>query len=83
MVGWFVAGIGVGLMIAPVYTDRAGLDRQVANAGKPVFLIPVTDVHVPVMKFKFQGISNDLLCAGISFGCSIGPRYHTWVCVVQ
>lgn len=29
-------------------------------------LQPIDDAHVPVMKFKFQGISTDLLYASVS-----------------
>lgn len=35
-------------------------------------LHPVPDAHVPVMKFKFDGISIDLLYASIS--CLIVPE---------
>lgn len=39
---------------------------MLAGMNEVTELQPISDAHVPVMKFKFQGISVDLLYAGIS-----------------
>jgi len=42
------------------------LHDKLAEMEEVTELQPVPDAHVPVMKFKFQGISIDLLYASIS-----------------
>lgn len=42
------------------------LHNILADMEEVTELQPVADAHVPVMKFKFQGISIDLLYASIS-----------------
>lgn len=42
------------------------LHNMLAEMEEVAELQPVPDAHVPVMKFKFQGISIDLLYASIS-----------------
>ena len=42
------------------------LHNILAEMEEVTELQPVPDAHVPVMKFKFQGISIDLLYASIS-----------------
>lgn len=42
------------------------LHDMLAEMEEVTELQPVPDAHVPVMKFKFQGISIDLLYASIS-----------------
>ena len=39
---------------------------MLAEMEEVTVLQPVPDAHVPVMKFKFQGISIDLLYASVS-----------------
>ncbi|XP_061358379.1 nuclear poly(A) polymerase 4-like isoform X2 [Gastrolobium bilobum] len=64
------------LCIGPSYVNREEdffytLHDILANMDEVTELQPVPDAHVPVMKFKFDGISIDLLYASIS--CLIVP----------
>lgn len=59
------------LCIGPSYVNREEdffiiLHDILAEMEEVTELQPVSDAHVPVMKFKFQGISIDLLYASIS-----------------
>ncbi|WJX35837.1 Nuclear poly(A) polymerase 4, variant 3 [Trifolium repens] len=59
------------LCIGPSYVNREQdffiiLHNILAEMEEVTELHPVPDAHVPVMKFKFQGISIDLLYASIS-----------------
>ncbi|KAI4355576.1 hypothetical protein L6164_004335 [Bauhinia variegata] len=59
------------LCIGPSYVNREEdffyiLHDVLANMEEVAELQPVPDAHVPVMKFKFDGISIDLLYASIS-----------------
>ncbi|KAK8602494.1 hypothetical protein V6N13_057877 [Hibiscus sabdariffa] len=59
------------LCIGPSYVNREEdffiiLHDILAEMQEVTELQPVPDAHVPVMKFKFQGISIDLLYASIS-----------------
>ncbi|KAJ8531381.1 hypothetical protein K7X08_026815 [Anisodus acutangulus] len=59
------------LCVGPSYVNRDEdffiiLHDILAEKEEVSELQPVTDAHVPVMKFKFQGISVDLLYASIS-----------------
>ncbi|AEC07762.1 Nucleotidyltransferase class I-like C-terminal [Arabidopsis thaliana x Arabidopsis arenosa] len=59
------------LCVGPSYVNREEdffiFFRDIlAEMEEVTELQPVTDAHVPVMKFKFQGISIDLLYASIS-----------------
>ncbi|XP_065849728.1 nuclear poly(A) polymerase 4 isoform X2 [Euphorbia lathyris] len=59
------------LCIGPSYVNREEdffiiLHDILAEMDEVTELQPVPDAHVPVMKFKFQGISIDLLYASIS-----------------
>ncbi|XP_028228282.1 nuclear poly(A) polymerase 4-like isoform X1 [Glycine soja] len=59
------------LCIGPSYVNREEdffviLHNILAEMEEVSELQPVPDAHVPVMKFKFQGISIDLLYASIS-----------------
>ncbi|CAI8599895.1 unnamed protein product [Vicia faba] len=59
------------LCIGPSYVNREEdffivLHNILAEMEEVTELQPVPDAHVPVMKFKFQGISIDLLYARIS-----------------
>ncbi|XVE70984.1 hypothetical protein DITRI_Ditri10aG0113700 [Diplodiscus trichospermus] len=59
------------LCIGPSYVNREKdffiiLHDILAEMEEVTELQPVPDAHVPVMKFKFQGISIDLLYASIS-----------------
>ncbi|XP_020883616.1 nuclear poly(A) polymerase 2 isoform X3 [Arabidopsis lyrata subsp. lyrata] len=59
------------LCVGPSYVNREEdffiiLRDMLAEMEEVTELQPVTDAHVPVMKFKFQGISIDLLYASIS-----------------
>ncbi|XP_057434821.1 nuclear poly(A) polymerase 4 isoform X2 [Lotus japonicus] len=59
------------LCIGPSYVNREedfffGLHDILAEMEEITELQPINDAHVPVMKFKFQGISIDLLYASIS-----------------
>ncbi|XP_010472608.1 PREDICTED: nuclear poly(A) polymerase 2-like isoform X2 [Camelina sativa] len=59
------------LCVGPSYVNREEdffiiLRGILAEMEEVTELQPVTDAHVPVMKFKFQGISIDLLYASIS-----------------
>ncbi|CAL0322065.1 unnamed protein product [Lupinus luteus] len=59
------------LCIGPRYVNREEdffftLHDILANTEEVTELQPVPDAHVPVMKFKFDGISIDLLYASIS-----------------
>ncbi|KAK6236790.1 hypothetical protein SCA6_012127 [Theobroma cacao] len=59
------------LCIGPSYVNREEdffiiLHDILAEMEEVTELQPVPDAHVPVMKFKFQGISIDLLYASIS-----------------
>ncbi|KAH0929841.1 hypothetical protein HID58_015568, partial [Brassica napus] len=59
------------LCVGPSYVNREEdffiiLRDILAEMEEVTDLQPVTDAHVPVMKFKFQGISIDLLYASIS-----------------
>ncbi|XP_024634299.1 nuclear poly(A) polymerase 4 isoform X2 [Medicago truncatula] len=59
------------LCIGPSYVNREQdffiiLHNILAEMEEVTELQPVPDAHVPVMKFKFQGISIDLLYASIS-----------------
>ncbi|XP_004510318.1 nuclear poly(A) polymerase 4-like isoform X2 [Cicer arietinum] len=65
------------LCIGPSYVNREEdffytLHDILANVDEVTELQPVPDAHVPVMKFKFHGISIDLLYASIS--CLIVPH---------
>ncbi|KAF1898499.1 hypothetical protein Lal_00032079 [Lupinus albus] len=65
------------LCIGPSYVNREEdffftLHDILANIEEVTELQPVPDAHVPVMKFKFDGISVDLLYASIS--CLIVPE---------
>ncbi|KAK3030205.1 hypothetical protein RJ639_038715, partial [Escallonia herrerae] len=59
------------LCVGPSYVNREGdffiiLHDILGEMEEVSELQPVPDAHVPVMKFKFQGISIDLLYASIS-----------------
>ncbi|KAH1237842.1 Nuclear poly(A) polymerase 2 [Glycine max] len=59
------------LCIGPSYVNREEdffytLHDILANIEEVTELQPIPDAHVPVMKFKFDGISIDLLYASIS-----------------
>ncbi|CAI9773592.1 unnamed protein product [Fraxinus pennsylvanica] len=59
------------LCVGPSYVNREedffyGLHNILAEMEEVTELQPVPDAHVPVMKFKFDGISIDLLYASIS-----------------
>ncbi|PSS01249.1 Nuclear poly(A) polymerase [Actinidia chinensis var. chinensis] len=59
------------LCIGPSYVNREEdffiiLHDMLAEMEEVVELQPVPDAHVPVMKFKFQGMSIDLLYASVS-----------------
>ncbi|KAJ7958840.1 nuclear poly(a) polymerase [Quillaja saponaria] len=59
------------LCVGPSYVNREEdffiiLHNILADMEEVTELQPVPDAHVPVMKFKFQGISVDLLYASIS-----------------
>ncbi|KAF7830096.1 nuclear poly(A) polymerase 4-like isoform X1 [Senna tora] len=59
------------LCVGPSYVNREEdffiiLHNILADMEEVTELQPVADAHVPVMKFKFQGISIDLLYASIS-----------------
>ncbi|KAM0944699.1 putative polynucleotide adenylyltransferase [Dioscorea sansibarensis] len=58
------------LCVGPSYINREDffiiLHRILENMEEVTELQPVPDAHVPVMKFKFRGISIDLLYASIS-----------------
>ncbi|RYR47341.1 hypothetical protein Ahy_A07g033277 isoform A [Arachis hypogaea] len=59
------------LCVGPSYVNREEdffiiLHNILAEMEEVTELQPVPDAHVPVMKFKFQGISIDLLYASIS-----------------
>ncbi|XP_034903556.1 nuclear poly(A) polymerase 4 isoform X1 [Populus alba] len=59
------------LCVGPSYVNREEdffitLHDKLAEMEEVTELQPVPDAHVPVMKFKFQGISIDLLYASIS-----------------
>ncbi|MBA0690483.1 hypothetical protein Goari_008154, partial [Gossypium aridum] len=59
------------LCVGPSYVNREEdffiiLHDILAEMEEVTELQPVPDAHVPVMKFKFQGISIDLLYASIS-----------------
>ncbi|KAK7261763.1 hypothetical protein RIF29_28082 [Crotalaria pallida] len=59
------------LCVGPCYANREEdfffiLHDMLANTEEVTELQPVPDAHVPVMKFKFAGISIDLLYASIS-----------------
>ncbi|CAH8335759.1 unnamed protein product [Eruca vesicaria subsp. sativa] len=59
------------LCVGPSYVNREEdffiiLRDILAEMEEVTDLQPVTDAHVPVMKFKFQGISIDLLYASVS-----------------
>ncbi|KAK7255476.1 hypothetical protein RIF29_28886 [Crotalaria pallida] len=65
------------LCIGPSYVNREEdffftLHDILANMEEVTELQPVPDAHVPVMKFKFDGISIDLLYASIS--CLVVPE---------
>ncbi|KAF7843406.1 nuclear poly(A) polymerase 4-like [Senna tora] len=65
------------LCIGPSYVNREEdfffvLHDILANISQVTELQPVPDAHVPVMKFKFDGISIDLLYASIS--CLVVPE---------
>ncbi|KAJ0090290.1 hypothetical protein Patl1_12964 [Pistacia atlantica] len=60
-----------GLCVGPSYISREEdffiiLHDILAEMEEVTELQPIPDAHVPVMKFKFQGISIDLLYASIS-----------------
>ncbi|KAL5822703.1 hypothetical protein ACOSQ4_020603 [Xanthoceras sorbifolium] len=59
------------LCVGPSYVNREEdfffiLHNVLADMEEVTELQPVPDAHVPVMKFKFEGISIDLLYASIS-----------------
>ncbi|KAK6911991.1 Poly(A) polymerase, central domain, partial [Dillenia turbinata] len=58
------------LCVGPSYVSREDffyiLHDMLAEMEEVTELQPVPDAHVPVMKFKFEGISIDLLYASIS-----------------
>ncbi|KAK6914814.1 polymerase, nucleotidyl transferase domain [Dillenia turbinata] len=58
------------LCVGPSYVNREDffyiLHDMLAEMEEVTELQPVPDAHVPVMKFKFEGISIDLLYASIS-----------------
>ncbi|KAL2462610.1 Nuclear poly(A) polymerase 4 [Forsythia ovata] len=59
------------LCVGPSYVNREEdffyvLHNNLADMEEVTELQPVPDAHVPVMKFKFDGISIDLLYASIS-----------------
>ncbi|XP_010267123.1 PREDICTED: nuclear poly(A) polymerase 4-like isoform X2 [Nelumbo nucifera] len=65
------------LCVGPSYVNREEdffiiLHDILADMEEVTELQPVPDAHVPVMKFKFQGISIDLLYASIS--CLVVPE---------
>ncbi|KAK7294269.1 hypothetical protein RJT34_17156 [Clitoria ternatea] len=65
------------LCLGPSYVNREEdffytLHDILANMEEVTELQPVPDAHVPVMRFKFDGISIDLLYASIS--CLIVPE---------
>ncbi|KAF8388872.1 hypothetical protein HHK36_025553 [Tetracentron sinense] len=65
------------LCVGPSYVSREEdffiiLHNILADVEEVTELQPVPDAHVPVMKFKFRGISIDLLYASIS--CLVVPE---------
>ncbi|KAJ0557803.1 putative polynucleotide adenylyltransferase [Helianthus annuus] len=71
---WIVHGPGADvdtLSVGPSYVNRDAdfffVFRDILSGMEEVTeLQPIPDAHVPVMKFKFDGISIDLLYASVS-----------------
>ncbi|KAL7090943.1 hypothetical protein ACP275_12G074200 [Erythranthe tilingii] len=62
------------LCVGPNYASRSedffgGLQKMLSEMPEVEELHPITEAYVPVMKFKFNGVSIDLLYANVSLSC--------------
>ncbi|XP_012847923.1 PREDICTED: nuclear poly(A) polymerase 1-like [Erythranthe guttata] len=62
------------LCVGPQYASRSedffgGLQKMLSEMPEVEELHPITEAYVPVMKFKFNGVSIDLLYANVSLSC--------------
>lgn len=71
------------LCVGPSYVTREDffymLHDMLAEIEEVTELQPVPDAHVPVMKFKFDGISIDLLYASINL--LVVPDVRNCLCI--